>query len=100
MKTQNFDTAFAGMLAWEKTMSADLSPLFGAPVVMSFDPSARTDTQVREAFFKDTIASNKNVRLLLDEEGRDRIVYTFVNQNTVLITTTRTALDALLPLVR
>jgi len=98
MKVQNFDTAFAGMLAWENAMSADLSPLFGDTVLATFDPSARTDTQVHDAFFKDAIASNKNVRILLDEEGHDRIVYTFVDQNTLLITTTRAALEALLPL--
>lgn len=100
MRVTSFDTAFAGILEWERTMSADLSPLFGDVVINSFDPSARTDTQVREAFFKDIIASNKNVRLLLDEEGKDRIVYTFTNQNTILITTTREALDEILPLVR
>jgi hypothetical protein len=100
LKVTSFDTAFAGILQWEKTMSADLSPLFGETVINSFDPSARTDTQVREAFFKDVIASNKNARLLLDEEGEDRIVYTFINQNTILITTTRETLDELLPLVR
>ena len=100
LSVTTFDTAFAGMLAWEKTMSGDLVPLFGEPVVESFDPSARTATQVREAFFKDTISSNKNVRLLLDEKGDDRIIYTFVNQNTILITTTREALEELLPLVQ
>ncbi len=100
LHTATFDTAFAGMLAWEKTMSADLAPLFGEPVVETFDPSARTATQVREAFFKDTIASNRNVRLLLDEKGDDRIIYTFVDQNTILITTTRESLEELLPLIR
>jgi hypothetical protein len=100
LKVTSFDTAFAGILEWEKTMSADLTPLFGEVVINSFDPSARTDTQVREAFFKDVIASNKNARLLLDEEGEDRIVYTFTNQNTILITTNREALDELLPLIR
>ncbi len=100
MKVTSFDTAFAGMLDWEKTMSADLSPLFGQTVVETFDPSARTDTQVREAFFKDVIASNKNARVLLDEEGRERIIYTFIDQNTILMTTTKDALQTLVPLAR
>jgi hypothetical protein len=100
MKVSSFDTAFAGMLEWERAMSADLSPLYGTPVVETFDPSARTDTQVRAAFFKDAIASNKNIRLLLDEAGEDRIVYTFTDQNTVVITTTREALNTLVPLLK
>lgn len=100
VKTANFDIAFAGMLQWEQTLSADLAPLFGQPVTETFDPQARTNTQVRSAFYKDTIASNKNVRILLDGEGKDRVVYTFVNQNTILITTDRQALETLLPLIQ
>jgi len=99
LRTGSFDVAFAGMLEWESTLSADLSPLFGTPVVDSFDPSARTDSQVRAAFFKDMIASNKNARLLFDERGNDRVVYTFIDQNTILITTTRKALNTLVPLI-
>lgn len=99
LKAESFDSAFAGMLAWEQSMSADLSPLFGDTVTETFDPQSRTDTQVRSAFFKDTIASNKNVRLLLDENGEDRLIYTFINQNTILITTTRDALKNLIPLI-
>jgi hypothetical protein len=100
MKVNSFDIAFAGMLEWEQTMSSDLSPFFGDPVVITFDPSARTDTQVREAFFKDMIASNKNARLLLDQNGSDRIIYTFVDQNTILITKNKETLDVLLPRIR
>jgi hypothetical protein len=98
MKVTGFDAAFAGMLEWERSMSADLSPLFGPTVVETFDSSARTDTQVREAFFQDVIASNKNARILLDEEGEERIIYTFINQQTIIITTTKKALERLMPL--
>jgi len=97
MKVQSFDTAFAGMLEWERILSADLSPLFGRTVTQSFDPSARTTTQIRSAFFRDVISSNKSIRLLTDETGADRITYTFVDRNTILITTTRETLGAILP---
>jgi hypothetical protein len=100
MKVTSFDAAFAGMLEWERTMSSDLTPFFGNTVVITFDPSARTDTQVRDAFFKDVIASNKNARVLLDEDGHERIIYTFVDQNTILITKTKETLDVLLPRMR
>ncbi len=100
MRVTNFDVGFAGMLQWERAMSADLSPLFGATVIESFDPYARTDTQVRNAFFKDTFVSNYNVRLLIDETGEDRIIYAFIDKNTILITTTKNAFELLAPLVR
>lgn len=99
MRITSFDIAFAGMLEWEQTMSADLSPLYGTPVIESFDPSARTDSQARSAFFKDIIASNKNARLLFDEKGNDRLIYSFVDQHTIVITTNRTALEQILPLL-
>jgi hypothetical protein len=100
LKTKDFDTAFAGILGWERSLSGDLAPLFGVPVVSSFDPTARTDTQLREAFFKDEIVSNKNARVLLDEKGKERIVYAFVDRNTLVITTTPAAFASLVPLVR
>lgn len=100
MKVSNFDNAFAGMIAWEQTMSADLAPLFGQAVTESFDPQARTNTQTREAFFRDVVASNLTGRLLTDARGEDRILYTFVDRQTILITTDRLQLSSILPLVR
>jgi hypothetical protein len=99
IKATSFDVAFAGMLNWETMMSADLAPLFGTTVTETFDPQARTASGAREAFFKDVIASNKNARVLLDENGDDRIVYTFTDQNTILITTNRETLAELIGLV-
>ncbi len=100
LNTTSFDTAFAGLLAWEESMSADLAPLFGTPVFESFNPEIRTNTQTSPAYFKDIIASNKNARLLVDENGDDRIVYTFVDQSTIVITTTREALANILENIR
>ncbi len=100
LTTSSFDTAFSGMLSWEEAMSADLSPLFGSPVSSSFNPEVRTNTGTSAAFFKDIIANNKNARLLVDENGDDRIIYTFINQNTVVITTTREALSDIIPLLK
>jgi type II secretory pathway component GspD/PulD (secretin) len=99
MKATSFDVAFAGMLTWEIMMSADLAPLFGPTVLETFDPQARTASGARDAFFKDVIASNKSARVLLDENGDDRIVYTFTDQNTILITTNRETLAELIGLV-
>ena len=100
LTTTSFDTAFSGMLLWEEAMSADLSPLYGSPVFESYNPEVRTNTQTSAAFFKDIIASNKNARLLVDENGDDRIIYTFIDQNTIVITTTREALSDIIPLLK
>ncbi len=81
-------------------MSADLYPLFGEIVRQTYDQTARTSTQLQSAYFKDAIANNTIVRILLDEEGADRIIYTFVDRDTIVITTTRATLQSLLPQVQ
>ncbi len=100
LRVNNFDNAFSGMLAWEQTMSSDLAPLFGPAVTESLDAQARTSSQTRGAFFKDIVASNLSSRLLVNERGEDRIIYTFLDRQTILITTDRLQLANILPLVR
>lgn len=100
LHVKEFDTAFAGMIEWEKMMSADLVPLFGEAVSQSYNTQARSAEGLLPASFADTIISNRSSRILFDATGVERITYTFVNQNTILITTTRTALEQLIPFVR
>lgn len=100
LKVNNFDAAFSGMLDWERTMSADLAPLFGPVVTESFDPQARTSDQTRSAFFRDIVASNLSSRLLADERAEDRIIYAFIDKQTIVIATDRLQLSNILPLIR
>lgn len=100
LKLTSFDTALGGMLAWEESMSADLSPLFGAPVAGTFDPQARTATQIREPYFVDVVVGNHDARVLLDETQKERLIYAFVNRNTVVITQNRDALSSLAALIK
>jgi len=86
IKGTNFDTLFAGILEWEKKIQSDFSPLFGTSRII--------------VPFTDALASNKNIRTLQNVEGDDVIVYTFIDQNTILITTKREVLGLILPLVK
>ncbi len=97
MRSTDFSTAFAGMLAWETTMSADLVPLFGTAVNESFDETARTATQVRTAFFRDTIMANVSTRVLVDASNTERIVYGFVKPNLILIAPNEATFTAIAP---
>lgn len=99
IKTADFDTSFAGMLQWEPVLSSDLSPLFGSPVSESYDPYARTDTQIRSAFFRDTIIANKSARVLADATNTERLVYSFAQQNIILITPNSETFTKILPLI-
>lgn len=86
IKTTSFDSAFAGILNWERYMIQDVSPLF-------------ENSSLNQNAFKDIIAVNKNVRLLVGQNGDDVLIYTFKDQNTLVITQSRKALEELLPLV-
>jgi hypothetical protein len=97
--SSDFSTAFAGMLAWEPFMSADLAPLFGEAVSESFDPTARTATQVRTAFFRDTIIANVSARVLVNTANEERIVYGFVKPNLILIAPNEITFTAIAPLL-
>jgi hypothetical protein len=100
LKVNSFDTAFGGILEWENFMSADLSPLFGAPVSGTFDPQSRSATQIREPFFVDEVTANLDTRVLRDETQKERIAYTFLGRDTILITANSETLRALVNVIR
>lgn len=100
LKTEQFDVAFAGMLAWEENMSADFSPLFGEPVRRSFDPTSFAADSAGAPTFVDDVLRNTNVRILYDELGETRIIYAFVDKNTIVITTRVEAMIRLIEALR
>jgi hypothetical protein len=94
-KTNFFENAFAGMLAWEPAMSEDLAPLFGPKVVPLFSltaPITASSTSADIAYedigvFNDVVIRNKDTRVLRDENGEIVLLYSFLDQETLLITT-------------
>ena len=100
MEATDFDTAFAGLLKWEEDISATFTPLFGIPVTQSFDSYARTDTQIRSAFFRDTVVGNKSTRTLVDVKNNERIVYGFITPTQILITPTSQTFIEILDIVK
>ena len=83
LRTNDFDTLFSAFLSWEQTMQADLSPLFG--VALS-----------SETHFSDSVWNNRSTRALKGAEGQTILLYSFVDQNTVVITQSEEALSILL----
>jgi len=72
-RTQSFDNAFAGMLAWERTIGTDLTELF---------------SRAQGTAFVDRVVENHHVRILYDVNGIERLVYGFINGRTLVITAT------------
>jgi len=78
IKLDSFDLAFAGMLNWEKDMSDDILPLFA-----SFDIVQNTPSQND---FSDLTIRNKDVRILKDYSNKTVLLYTFYDNNMLIIT--------------
>jgi flagellar basal body-associated protein FliL len=81
----SYENAFAGMLNWEKTMYQDFSPIF-----------VREDTKLEKQTiyeFKDVVIVNKDVRVILNNEGKIEFAYSFLNKNTLLITNNESTLE-------
>lgn len=77
----SYTRAFAGMLAWEKTMNPDLAPMFTAVSMTMTDqnglPSERT--------FGDYVLRNYDIRALKDDTGTIQLYYSFPTPNILVI---------------
>lgn len=90
IKLDSFENAFAGMLVWEKNLAEDLGPLFAtAPLLKNITP---------ESVFTDITDRNKDIRILV-LEGRSVLLYSFFDNNMLIITdnieTLRTLIERL-----
>ncbi len=71
-KTNSFETSFAGILSWEKTLPQDLGALIGS--------------KEGTGGFKDVVIQNKDTRALLDRGQEPVLLYSFIDRNTILVT--------------
>ncbi len=86
LSTDFFQNVFAGMLAWENTMPDDLATFFGYTQDDSYFNTQGT--------FSDKVIRNRDVREFRNAEGELLLLYSFVNKETLIITTTESALIA------
>lgn len=86
----DYQNAFAGMLAWESAIQTDLQNFFIA--ALATPPAAATTTAAlfrasTQAQFVDGVIANKDVRLIRDANGNTVFLYSFVNPKTLVLTT-------------
>jgi len=79
--TNNKTTAQGGLLRWETNMNNDLDPLFGSIII------ARQPKTFSLTGFKDSLINNLDVRILFDDDKKEKLVYGFVSSDYILITT-------------
>lgn len=83
----SFDNAFDGMIKWEKDMAADLQKIFlehELTVGTSTEKISPTDIN---GDFEDMVIKSKNVRVLKDNRGNIILLYSFLNDKYIVITT-------------
>ncbi len=82
-KTNSYETAFAGMLAWEENMREDLAIIVTlAPALPAFNAPK----------FEDVVVKNRDVRVLKDASGKPELMYSFPDRSTLIITTNENTL--------
>lgn len=88
LKVSSKETGLAGMLDWESTLPRFFDTVFSTNIMVEKPTTVK---------FRDIVMLGKDVRAFGLSSG-STLVYTFVNQNTILIAGSRTALEALVPL--
>lgn len=76
LKPASFEIAFAEMLEWESDVVRDLYP------ILTGDPAP---TSLGAALFEDRVIRNRDTRVVLDESGAIKFVYSFVSRDTLVI---------------
>ena len=84
LRTDSFNTAYAGMLDWETKMTDDIGDLFFTKAEM-LDGATTTVTIADSLQFKDEIVNNKDVRSVRTKSGKLLMYYSFVNDKLLLL---------------
>ena len=93
-----FQNAYAGMIAWENTMSDDFSNVFGYSNITVGGSGTSTLASYFniQGSWKDGVIQNKDVRAFTKPDGTVLILYSFVDNNTIVITTDGKALSEII----
>jgi hypothetical protein len=92
LKVDSYETAYAGMLAWEATIQSDLSPLFDrtpSPHIQNSNATttpATTTPQLIQTSFADQVVENHDARVIANRSGDILLLWTFLDRGTIVIT--------------
>ncbi|MCX6716080.1 MAG: hypothetical protein NT077_03640 [Candidatus Taylorbacteria bacterium] len=79
-KTNLFQNAFSGMLAWENAIPENLKNF-----ITSNNVDEGTFTPAPKGTFKDQIVKNKDVRAFVTENEQTLLVYSFIDNSTLVV---------------
>lgn len=84
LKLKDFGIGFAGMLKWENMIISDLGQIFGI------------ENKINGYKFEDLAYKNKDLRVAKDMSGKTILLYSFLDRQTVVITSNEKIFNALL----
>jgi len=98
LKDNFFQNAYAGMIAWEKSMADDLAPIFGYSSATSDSNGTSTVASYFgiQGTWQDGVIMNKDIRSFEKPDGTVLLLYSFVDNGTIVITTDPAALTEIL----
>lgn len=86
LTTSDFANSYSGMLKWEESMVLDLGAIFSIP----------QNTGSSSPQFKDEAMKNKDLRVLKNSDKKTVLLYSFIDKNTLVITTNGDILNAII----
>ncbi len=104
IRLESFDRAFDGMLSWEKTMFEDIGALFtrnilpvkeSLPLEGNASGTRILSIGTPSLQFDDEAIRNKDARILKNTQGETILLYSFLDKETLLITSDERVLQEL-----
>lgn len=106
LSVDSYEQAYAGMIAWEPSIKQDLTPLFNtiAPTHIPEQGLASTTPNPANQFiqtgFVDSIVENHDARVIQNSTGDITLLWTFLDRNTLVITTDVTAVREIISRIK
>lgn len=96
LKVESYEQGFSGMLAWERTVSQELSPFFTRtprPRLPGEEPQPSTPAvTLSPTPFQDKIVENHDARVIVNDQGDILLLWAFLDRDTLVITTNEATL--------
>lgn len=101
LTTDFFQNAYAGMLEWEGSVVDEFSPFFGIRERVEQQLNTQGTSSIATFFsirgnFIDRIVRNRDVREFIGENGELLFLYTFLDKDTILITTSESVIEGVI----
>lgn len=93
LKVGSYDTTFAGMFSWEANLLQNFTELFGLNINNGV---SGTSSEMQTGRFQDAMFDNKDCRVVKDASGKIIFLYSIIDQNTIVITTSTDTLTEII----